>query len=198
MYKDILKKYLPSFLSDTKVFSGIFNAEGNELDIIHSKLDDIEAQFNIDTATWALSLYEKELGIATDYTKSLDYRRSVIKSKWRGTGKLDETLIKMVCESFTNGNADITFDGKINVKFTSVKGIPPNMNDLKNAIEEIKPAYLDLEYIYIYNTYEYVQGFLYRNLSAYTWDELRTLKLTTTYTHEFLSKFTHEQLEVIL
>ena len=150
MRSDNLKSYLPLFLSNTQLFTEIFGAKGQELDSIDVSIADLNAQFDVDTATWALDRYENELGIATDYTKPLDYRRSVIKSKWRGTGKLDATLIKTVCDAFTNGDVQVTFDGTIHVKFNSVLGIPPNMDDLGVAVEQIKPAYLLLDYLFSY------------------------------------------------
>ena len=150
MRSDNLKSYLPPFLSNTQLFTEIFGAKGQELDSIDVSIADLNAQFDVDTATWALDRYENELGIATDYTKPLDYRRSVIKSKWRGTGKLDATLIKTVCDAFTNGDVQVTFDGTIHVKFNSVLGIPPNMDDLGVAVEQIKPAYLLLDYLFSY------------------------------------------------
>lgn len=145
-----LKSYLPSFLSDNKTFTEIFNSEEQEFNSLGNKIEEVKAQLNVDTATWALDIYEKELGIATDYTKDLNYRRSIIKSRWRGTGKLDSTLIKIVCNAFTNGNVEVTFDGSINIKFNSIIGIPPNLNDLKNSLEQIKPAYLAIKYLFAY------------------------------------------------
>jgi len=175
---DNLKSYLPPFLSNTQLFTEIFNAEGQELDGIDINLADLNAQFDVDAATWALEKYEKELGIATDYTKALDYRRSVIKSKWRGSGKLDATLIKTVCEAFTNGDVSVTFDGTIHVKFNSVLGIPPNMDDLGVAVEQIKPAYLLLDYLFTYLVYSdlVAWGGTYDDLAAVglTYDEIST------------------------
>lgn len=149
-YINTLKAYFPPIVTDSRIFQEILNSEGIEFDNLYEKINDLELQFDIDTATWALDIYEKELGITTDYTKDLDYRRSVIKSKWRGTGKLTNTLIKIVCDAFTNGDADVTYDGIIHVKFTSVVGTPPNIDDLKNAVELIKPAHKILEYSYRY------------------------------------------------
>ncbi|SHH15112.1 putative phage tail protein [Desulfosporosinus lacus] len=146
-----LKSYLPPFLSNTQLFSDLLNAQGQELESLDVKLADILAQFDVDTATWALDIYELELGIATDYTKLLSYRRSVIKSKWRGSGKLDAALIKTVCDAFTNGDVQVTFDGTIHVKFNSVLGIPPNLMDLRIAVEQIKPAYLWLDYLFSFH-----------------------------------------------
>ena len=170
-----LESYVPPFLSNTKTFTEIFNAENQEFNTLNSNINDIKAQLNIDTATWGLDIYEKELGITTDYTKALDYRRSVIKSKSRGTGKLNATMIKLVCDSFSNGDVQITFDGTIHVKFTSVKGIPPNMSDLQNAVEQIKPAYLLLDYLYTYNTWSMVSSYKWGDVTNKTWSQLATI-----------------------
>ncbi|UZQ49870.1 putative phage tail protein [Clostridium kluyveri] len=175
MYSDVLKSYLPPENADKKVFSEIFNAEGAEFDTLHVDINDIKAQLNINTATWGLDIYEKDLGITTDYTKNLDYRRSVIKSKSRGTGKLNAAMIKLVCDAFSNGDVKVTFDGIIHVKFTSVKGVPPNMDDLKNAVEQIKPAYILLDYLYTYNTYDMLRPKTYNELKSYTYDQLKTV-----------------------
>ena len=150
MRTDNLKSYLPLFLRTTQLFSELFKAEGQELDRKDIDIADLNTQFDVDTATWALDLYERELGIATDYIKPLDFRRSVIKSKWRGSGKLNSTLIKTVCDAFTNGDVQVTFDGIIHVEFISVFGIPPNLEDLNVAVEQIKPAYLWLDYLFSY------------------------------------------------
>lgn len=175
MYSDVLKSYLPPENADKKVFSEIFNAEGAEFDALHVDINDIKAQLNVSTATWGLDIYEKDLGITTDYTKNLDYRRSVVKSKSRGTGKLNAAMIKLVCDAFSNGDVKVTFDGIIYVKFTSVKGVPLNMDDLKNAVEQIKPAYILLDYLYTYNTYDMLKPKTYNELKSYTYDQLRTI-----------------------
>lgn len=175
MYSDVLKSYLPPENADKKVFSEIFNAEGAEFDALHVDINDIKAQLNINTTTWGLDIYEKDLGITTDYTKNLDYRRSVVKSKSRGTGKLNAAMIKLVCDAFSNGDVKVTFDGIIYVKFTSVKGVPLNMDDLKNAVEQIKPAYILLDYLYTYNTYDMLKPKTYNELKSYTYDQLRTI-----------------------
>jgi len=171
-YKDTLKSYLPPMLTETKTFDELLNAEGSEFNNSYANLDDIKLQLNIDTATWGLNYYEKDLGITIDYTKDLDYRRSVIKSKSRGSGKFSATMIKLVCDSFSNGDVQVTFDGTTHVKFTNIYGVPPNISDLQNAVEQIKPAYLLLDYIFTYLTWDQFESY---NL---TWDQLEALNLT--------------------
>lgn len=145
-----MNNYLPLTLENSKTFKEIYRVQGIELDLIKDALKDLESQLNIDTATWSLGIYEKELGIKTDIDKPLNERRSVIKSRWRGTGKLDNETIKRVVDSFTNGDVDIGFNGNILVKFNGMYGIPPNMEDVFKAIEDVKPAHLRVLYKYMY------------------------------------------------
>lgn len=159
-------------MQKSAIYQAVFGASEPELTELETAIDDLEKQLNIDTATWALEIYEKDLGIEVDSTKSLYERRSVIKSKERGTGKVDADLIKKVVDAYSNGDADISFDGVIHVAFVNVYGIPPNMEDLINAVEEIKPAHLGILFSYTYLTWNEFDSY---NKS---WDEWDALDLT--------------------
>lgn len=115
-----------------------------------SAIKDIQLQLDIDTASWGLTLWEKELQIKTDLNKPLDERRSVIKSRLRGSGKVDHITIKLVADAYTNGDVVVSFNGHILVRFTSGYGVPPNLDDLKSILEEIKPAHLAIDYEFRY------------------------------------------------
>lgn len=123
---------------------------GKGIDDVDFDINDYLQLIDIDLATWALDIYERELGIPVDQSKSLADRRAFIKSKWRGMGSVDGNLIKNIIDSWTNGGAEVTFDGKINIKFNGVTGIPSNLDDAKKAIEDIKPAHLAVVYAYTY------------------------------------------------
>lgn len=143
-------EHLPETLKDSDYFRTLYQAQGGELHKIKSAINSLGQQFNIESATWALEIYEKELGLDVDQNKPLDERRSNIRSKWRGTGKLDSELIKQVVDSFTNGGVDVKFDGQIVIQFNNVLGTPPNMSDVYEAMENIKPTHLPVIYEYLY------------------------------------------------
>lgn len=145
-----LLQYLPPYERESKVFKEILNAEQIEFDRLGLSIEDLKKQFFVDTATWGLVIYERDLGIETDLNKPLQERRAVTKSKERGAGKVDRALIKSVVDAYTNGGVDVGFDGKIIVIFNDVKGIPPNLIDAQNAIEDISPAHLAIIYKFAY------------------------------------------------
>lgn len=167
MRKDEMLGYLPPHWRASKVFREIMNAEGSEFDGLLSAIADIQNQLDIDRATWGLAIYEKELGLQTDVGKPLADRRSVVKSKMRGTGKADAALIKLVADAYTNGDVEVTFpDGVIRIRFVNVLGAPPNLGDLTDTIEEIRPAHLPFAFEYLYLMINQVQQLTINALQA--------------------------------
>lgn len=140
-------------------------------------------QFFIREATWGLRLWETALGIETDLSKPYSYRRTRIESKLRGLGTTTVAMIKNVAESFSNGAVEvIEHNGEyyFEIKFVGTFGIPPNMDDLTAAIEEIKPAHLGYAYLFIYPTWDDYDAFDHTwdewDAAGLTWDELELYK----------------------
>ncbi|MBX4149499.1 putative phage tail protein [Paenibacillus lautus] len=153
MFKDKLNRNLHKIVRKDPLTNEINGSIGLSLDNFEVELNSLLAQLNIDTATWALSIYEKELGIRTDLNKPLDERRSVIKSKIRGTGKIGAAQIKIVADAYSNGNVEVTLEHGIRIEFTSTYGIPPNVDDLKRMVREIAPAHLSINYVFRFYMY---------------------------------------------
>ena len=171
----LLELLPPNYQHSTEI-ADTQNAINNEIEKACAAKDDFMLQLNVDTATWGLDLWEKAYGIITDLSKSYDFRRSRIKSKRRSQGVTTVTMIKNVAESFSNGEVEIieyNLEYRFEVKFVGTLGIPPNMDDLTAAIEEIKPAHLAYAYIYIFVTHEQLKRFTHDQLAAFTHLQIR-------------------------
>lgn len=167
-------KRLQPFMRSSDVFKEIFKAQSGQLNQHKQLVEELQKQLTIDTATWALKTYEVALGLVSDSSKPLSERRSKIKAKMRGVGKVDSALIKSTMSSWTGGTVDVEFtNGKINIKFVDILGIPENMGDVQVIIEEIKPAHLVVLYEFLYNTHEVLSQFTHSYLSQYTHQQLR-------------------------
>ena len=68
-------------------------------------------------------------------------------------------------------------DDYFTVKFVSTKGIPPKIQDVYDAINEVKASWLDIDYEFIFNTVNYLRKFTVRELRQYTVEELREKEL---------------------
>lgn len=171
----LIDKY-PEFWKDSSLTVKIIDAMGAETEILRGALADLLAQCNVATATWGLDLWEKQLGLETDVEKDLDFRRTRVISRLRGTGTVTVAMIQNVAESFSNGEVAVIEDAAnyhFDIKFVGTIGIPPNIDDLTAAINEIKPAHLTYAYIYVYNTHGNLAAYTHAQLAAYTHAQLR-------------------------
>lgn len=178
MQRDINRdmwSYLPNFYEDIRESRAIINPESKEFERLDGNIRDVLSQFFVDTATWGLANWERVFDIAADETKPIDQRRSVIKSKMRGAGTVTISLIEEVAEAYDNGDVDVVLDHAnyiVTITFISTKGIPPNLADIENALREIIPAHLAIDFVFTYLTWDELDS---ANL---TWDDLDALGLT--------------------
>ena len=59
------------------------------------------------------------------------------------------------------------------IRFVGSRGIPPNMDDLTAALEEIKPAHLAYTFVFLYRTYGELEEHTHLALEPYTHQQLR-------------------------
>jgi uncharacterized protein YmfQ (DUF2313 family) len=139
----------------------LLRAGADELEELEQRIEEVMKQHFVDTATWGLQEWEKLLGLPTDLSKSLPERRSVVRSHIRGSGTVTVSLLKNVAESYDNGHIEVTEDPELyrfTVRFADTLGLPPNLDDLKAAIEAVKPAHLFVEYEFKYLLLNQVHG----------------------------------------
>ncbi|WP_052016780.1 MULTISPECIES: YmfQ family protein [unclassified Paenibacillus] len=170
-----LFSYLPSYYETSRVMQADMQSKGTEMDLLYQAIDETLDQFFVRTATWGLDFWEQELGIETDRLKPVEQRRAVVESKLRGAGKFSGRLVANVAEAYAGGKVDVTFQPEawsFTVSFVDTMGIPPNIDDLKRAIDELKPAHMAVEYEYRYLIWDDLDN------KQMTWDELDAASLT--------------------
>lgn len=160
---------LPLFYRESYEVNQIQGGLDGETEKLKASHEDFLNQLFVNTATWGLNYWEKYLGLEVDINKPYEFRRTRILSKLRGKGTATVKMIKNVAESFTNGSVDViehTSTYSFEVKFIDVLGAPPNIQDLQNAIDEIKPAHLSVIYSYRYLTIAHVQSLTINELQS--------------------------------
>lgn len=171
-----LEGYLPQGFEHSPEVLSIAGGLGRGVQAAWSARDGFFDQLTLGTATWGLVWWEEALGIPTEAGKSHAFRRSRIRAKLRGQGTTTVVMIQNVAESFSNGAVDVIehpAEYRFDVKFTGTIGIPPNMDDLSAAIEEIKPAHLAYDYIIIYRTWGQVKPYTWGAVKPYTWGAVK-------------------------
>nr|WP_243152601.1 DUF2313 domain-containing protein [Clostridium sporogenes] len=121
------------------------------MDTIEDVLEDIRKQFNFETMTWGADLLASEMNIKLDPTLKQDEKNSIIAARWKSEGKADLNLLQAICNSWHNGNVEVKFvNGKIQLKFNGIYGIPTDLDSLKKQIDLSKPSHLAIDYLFAY------------------------------------------------
>jgi hypothetical protein len=148
-----LRGHLPDYYAEIVEMDTLTATEGVEFDALYSDIETLLNEAYPETSTIFLDRYEKDLQIVVDASKPVDQRRSVIISKMRGSGKVSGSMIKNVAQAYDGGTVGVAVDVPhytIIITFIDTVGIPQNLDDLKQALEDIKPAHMTLEYKFRY------------------------------------------------
>ncbi|RKD22536.1 hypothetical protein BEP19_09755 [Ammoniphilus oxalaticus] len=175
-YRPDLMSYLPRFYKDILEIRAIQEVNEDELEQIYSSIDDILNQLYIETATWGLDIWEREFGIHTDRSKTFVRRREIIRAKMRGAGTTTKEMIKNVAQAFSGGEVEVheyPREYRFEIQFIGVRGIPPNMSGLIDAIDNIKPAHLAYSFKYTYTWWDKISELTWGDARTMTWNDLR-------------------------
>ncbi len=176
-----LLEYLPKGYGNSPQIRALVGGVDQAVADLWAREDGFLAQLDVHTATWGLHWWEEALGIEVDESRDPAFRRSRIISKLRGQGTTTVAMVKTVAESFSNGAVDIVerpAEYRLEIKFVGTIGIPPNMEDLSAALNEILPAHLAYDYIIIYRTWGQVANRTWGDLAAKTWSDVLGGELT--------------------
>ena len=180
IYPVDLSKYVPPFKYNEKTLNKVYKMQEYKLGVLCWQIDDLLKQCFIDTATWGLSLWEEEFGIPTNLNFSYEERREVLKVKKRGQETCTKALIKSIAEAFSGGECNVienTAPYTFTIQFIGVKGIPKNMQGLKDAVDNIKPAHMLYDFKYTYTSWDYLdsKNLSYNNAENIKWDDLEII-----------------------
>lgn len=107
-YEELLS-YYPLFYGGIREMTELLKVHGQLADNLESSIERIFSDCFIDTAgSDVIACYERIIGIETDSTKSLDERRSLVKSHLIGTGKISASLIEEMIGVYTGASAECT------------------------------------------------------------------------------------------
>lgn len=166
---------LPSIYKDVLEVTEIQNQNANELELNGKDIHEILDQLFIETATWGLSYWEKEYGIAENKKLTFAERRANLKAKKRSQGTVTKEHVKAIALSYTGGAVEVTevfHKYEVEVKFTDVFGVPSNLDDCKKVIRDMIPAHLNVTYKFRYTLWADIDA------ENHTWEHICTLNNT--------------------
>lgn len=152
MTKEFALRQLNRLYREDPWLQALFDGAGVPMDALAEEILAIYNSNWFDTMTAEyVRLYEKKMGITPKSTQTLDDRRSALEARWKSSGKISLALIQTVADSWKSGEVNAAFiGGKIQLTFHSIYGVPPDLDSLLSAVEEVKPAHIALRYILKY------------------------------------------------
>ncbi|QOT13742.1 YmfQ family protein (plasmid) [Paenibacillus sp. JNUCC32] len=151
-----MRDYVPKYYTEMPVATNILDREAEEIARLDASIDDVLAQFFIETATWGLTHWERIFGLTTDLTKTYAQRREILLSRLRGVGTVTAELIENVAQAYANGDVDVDINAPaytVIITFVSSLGVPDQIDALKAAVRDTTPAHLAIEYVFRFYTY---------------------------------------------
>ena len=171
------KMYMPKFLYTDPVMANIYKSQGIELSKLNFYIIDLLNQCFIETATWGLDYWEYEYGIKIRHKDTYEVRRARLYYKIRGRNVTNVDTIKKVSLGSKCGAVEVEPHWEeyyFIIKFTSTIGIPANLQDFKDIIEEIKPAHLGVLYKFKYITWGDLLPYTWGEMKPRTWEQARS------------------------
>lgn len=160
---------------DNPITKPIIDVLEIEENILNECIESTLNQFFVESATYGLDKWEKMLGISKNNFDFLT-RRENVKAKMRSKGTTTFTMIKNLCEAYSNGIVEINVDHSnysFEIVFVSTIGVPLSFEELDRVINEIKPCHLAHSYKFNYNTNKDVSKYTHEQLANYTHEEIR-------------------------
>lgn len=115
--------------------------------------DDVLAQLWVDTATWGLDEWERWVGLGIDRSRPYSYRRQRVKAKLRGQGVTTVEMLRGVVSSFGYRADQVEVvehsdTYQFEIVLTGLAAVPGDVDPIRDAVNEIKPAHLDYWFTY--------------------------------------------------
>ena len=121
--------------------------------------------------------YEEEYGLAVNPQGiTLEERRSRVKAKMRMSGAVNKAMLKNVVSAWSNADVDIIEDFgtyTVIIEFVNTIGIPTNINDVYDAVNEIIPAHLIVAYVFKFRQNQELNHMTHQQLGIYTHNNIR-------------------------
>lgn len=131
--------------------------------------------FIIDSTEETISRWEKFMELKPVDNYSLQDRIERVIYTIQAKGIFTPSFLKEQAKIFTNGEIEVIEnfnDYHFIISFTSVIGIPPNMDNFKEMVDLNKPAHLTYEIRIRYRTWGELSPYKWKELEPFTWDEI--------------------------
>lgn len=168
-------KYI-SNIARNSLMEDLFNSIEMQVDIGRKDISQYNTYtFIIDSTEETISRWEKFMELKPVDNYSLQDRIERVIYTIQAKGIFTPSFLKEQAKIFTNVEIEVieNFNNyHFIISFTSVIGIPPNMDNFKEMVDLNKPAHLTYEIRIRYRTWGELSPYKWAGLEPFTWDEI--------------------------
>lgn len=165
-----------SKIARNSLIKDLFNSIKIQTDIGKSDIGQYATYaFIVDSTEETISRWEKFMKLKPMENYTLQDRIERVIYTIQAKGIFTPSFLKEQAKIFTNGEIEVIEnfnDYHFIISFTSVIGIPPNMDNFKEMVDLNKPAHLTYEIRIRYRTWGELSPYTWGELEPFTWDEI--------------------------
>lgn len=165
---------LPYYYRKSQLVKDIYNVMQKVLDKISEDIA-IEDLMLFITTTDDFTLHAKDVGLS-EITADNETKRSRVIARLQGNNLLTKKELEQLIKIYDKTGCTITEDFAnytVTVLFNGRKGKPYNFNEIQSAVDEVKPAHIQIEYAFEKNTWNDLRLKLntWGNAASLTWGD---------------------------
>lgn len=165
-----------SKIARNSLIKDLFNSIKIQADIGKSDIGQYNTYaFIVDSTEETISRWEKFMKLKPMENYTLQDRIERVIYTIQAKGIFTPSFLKEQAKIFTNGEIEVIENFNeyhFIISFTSVIGIPPNMDNFKEMVDLNKPAHLTYEIRIRYRTWGELSPYKWKELEPFTWDEI--------------------------
>ena len=165
---------LPYYYRKSQLVKDIYNVMQKVLDKISEDIA-VEDLMLFITTTDDFTLHAKDVGLS-EISADNETKRSRVIARLQGNNLLTKKELEQLIKIYDKTGCTITEDFAnytVTVLFNGRKGKPYNFNEIQSAVDEVKPAHIQIEYAFEKNTWNDLRLKLntWGNAASLTWGD---------------------------
>lgn len=106
-----------------------------------------------------LQIEERLCGIVPPSGAAIADRKAAVAARWKTGGSMSLAQLQAICNSWKNGYVKADYiDNRLKMQFIGEFGIPEDLDRLKAALEDARPAHIPIDYLFRYLLVREVHG----------------------------------------
>jgi len=122
-----------------------------------------------DMSLQQLQIEERLCGIVPPSGAAIADRKAAVAARWKTGGSMSLAQLQAICNSWKNGYVKADYiDNRLKMQFVGEFGIPEDLDGLKAALEDARPAHIPIDYLFRYLLVREVHGMPLAELGTHT------------------------------